>query len=104
MRFFVFLFFISLIADGPYSILPVVTTTKDLPISPRGSRLTNFYRDASLALLQLVNQWLNFAYSLSHAYRYGRKNTNPGDKNRTHDFRTSRCADYLLDHSAVTSA
>ena len=35
------------------TILPVVT--KDLPIS----RLTIFYRDASSALLQLVNQWLN---------------------------------------------
>ena len=36
---------------------------------------TNFYRHVSLALLQLVNQWLNFTYSRSHAFRYGRKNT-----------------------------
>ena len=56
------------------TILPVVT--KDLPISP-GSRLTIFYRDASSGLLQLVNQWLNFTYSRSHAFRYERKNTNP---------------------------
>ena len=35
-----------------------------------------FYRDASTALLQLVNQWLNFTYSRSHAFRYERKNTN----------------------------
>ena len=28
--------------------------------SPPGSRLTNFHRDASSALLQRVNQWLNF--------------------------------------------
>ena len=42
-----------------------------------GSRLTIFYRDASSALLQLVNQWLNFTYSRSHAFRYERKNTNP---------------------------
>ena len=27
--------------------------------------------------LQLVNQWLNFTYSRSHAFRYERKNTNP---------------------------
>ena len=33
------------------------------------SRLTIFYRDASSALLQLVNQWLNFTYSRSHAFR-----------------------------------
>ena len=36
-----------------------------------------FYRDASSALLQLVNQWLNFTYSRSHAFRYERKDTNP---------------------------
>ena len=54
--------------------LPVAT--EDLPISP-GSRLTIFYRDASSALLQLVNQWLNFTYSRSDAFRYERKNTNP---------------------------
>ena len=42
-----------------------------------GSRLTIFYRDASSALLQLVNRWLNFTYSRSHAFRYERKNTNP---------------------------
>ena len=50
--------------------------TKDLPISPRFTPY-NFYRDASSALLQLVNQWLNFTYSRSHAFRYERKNTNP---------------------------
>ena len=54
------------------TILPVVT--KDLSISPR---LQFFYRDASSALLQLVNQWLNFTYSRSHVFRYERKNTNP---------------------------
>ena len=56
------------------TILPVVT--KDLPISPRFTPY-DFYRDASSALLHLVNQWLNFTYSRSHAFRYERKNTNP---------------------------
>ena len=42
-----------------------------------GSRLTIFYRDASSAILQPVNQWLNFTYSRSHAFRYERKNTYP---------------------------
>ena len=42
-----------------------------------GSRLTIFYRDASSSILQLVNQWLKFTYTRSHAVRYGRKNTNP---------------------------
>ena len=57
------------------TILPVVT--KDIFPSLPGSRLTIFYRDASSALLPLVNQWLNFTYSRSHAFRYERKNTNP---------------------------
>ena len=72
--------------------------TKDLPSSPRCTPY-DFSRDASSALLQLVNRWLNSTYSRSPAFRYGRKNTNPGDKNRTHDFRTSRCTGYLLEHS-----
>ena len=56
------------------TILPVVT--EDLPISPRFT-ITIFYRDTSSALLQLVNQWLNFTYSRSHAFCYERKITNP---------------------------
>ena len=55
------------------TILPVVT--KDLPVSPRFTPFDFFYRDASSALLQLVNQWLNFTYLRSHAFRYERKNT-----------------------------
>ena len=71
-----------------------------LPSLP-GSCLTNFYRDASPALLQLVNQWLNFTYfSRSHAFR--KNNINSGGKNRTHDFRTtSRYAGYLLDRPEI---
>ena len=57
------------------TILPVVT--KNLPISPRFTPYYFFYRDASSAVLKLVNQWLNFIYSRSHTFRYGRKNTNP---------------------------
>ena len=40
------------------TILPVVT--KDLPISPRFTPYNFFYRDASSALLQLVNQWSQY--------------------------------------------
>ena len=65
-----------------------------------GSRLTIFYRDASSAILQLVNQWLDFTSSRSQAFRYGRKNTNPTlARVELNDFRNSRCAGYLLDHS-----
>ena len=42
-----------------------------------GSRLTNFYRDVSSALLQLVSQRLNLTYSRANAFRYGRQNKNP---------------------------
>ena len=47
---------------GPVAILPAVT--KDLPPFLPGSRLTNYYRDASSALLRIVNQRLNFTYVL----------------------------------------
>ena len=33
--------------------------------------------EVPLSYLQLVNHWLNFTYSRSHAFRYERKNTNP---------------------------
>ena len=80
------------------TILPVVT--KDLPISPRFTPFIFFYRDASSVLLQLVNQWLNF-YLLTFPRFPLRKKERKSyfGKNRTHDFRTSRCAAYLLDHS-----
>ena len=90
-----------LLPMGFIAFLPAVTIYIYIRIFPSlpGPRLTTFYRDASLALLQFVNQWLNFTCSRSHTFRYGRKNTNYVDKNRTHDFRTSRCAGYLQDHS-----
>ena len=61
-----------------------------------GYRLMNFYRVTTTALLQLVNQWLNFTYTFLR-FPLRKKadfssNTNSGfHKNRTHDFRTSRC-------------
>ena len=96
---FYFFYFISLIADGPHHYHPACGHKGSSHLSPVHA-LQFFYRDASSALLQLVNQWLNFTYSRSHAFRYERKNTKSYfGKNRTHDFRTSRCAAYLLDHS-----
>ena len=59
------------------SSLPSCLWSQRIFPSLPGSRLTTFYRDASSALLQLVNQWLNFTHSRSHAFRYERKNTNP---------------------------
>ena len=99
-RFFSFSFsFISLIADGPHHYHPACGHKGSSHLSPVHA-LQFFYRNASSALLQLVNQWLNFTYSRSHAFRYERKNTNPTlVRIELTDFRTSRCAAYLLDHS-----
>ena len=58
------------------TILPVVT--KDLPISPRFTPYNFFIAmQVQHSYNSLVNQWLNFTYSRSHAFRYERKNTNP---------------------------
>ena len=77
LSFFSFFFsFISLIADGPHHYHPACGHEGSSHLSPVHA-LQFFYRDASSALLQLVNQWLNFTYSRSHAFRYERKNTNP---------------------------
>ena len=67
---------LSLIADGPHHNHPACGHKGSSHLSPVRA-LHFFYRDASSALLQLVNQWLNFTYSRSHAFRYERKNTNP---------------------------
>ena len=67
---------ISLIADGPHHYHPACGHKGSSHLSPVHA-LQFFYRDASSALLQLVNQWLNFTYSRSHAFRYESKNTNP---------------------------
>ena len=75
---FFFFFFFHLTYSRWTSSLPSCLWSQRIFPSLPGSRLTFFfYRDASSALLQLVNQWLNFTYSRSHAFRYERKNTNP---------------------------
>ena len=96
-----FFFFFHLTYCRWTSSLPSCLWSQRIFPSLPGSRLTIFYRDASSALLQLVNQWLNFTYSRSHAFRYERKNTNPtlGRIELTTSVLTSRRAAYLLDHS-----
>ena len=74
---FLSFFFFHLTYSRWTSSLPSCLWPQRIFPSLPGSRLTIFYRDASSALLQLVNQWLNFTYSRSHAFRYERKNTNP---------------------------
>ena len=87
-----FVFCIPLTTDGPQRARLPIRPTATLPYclwslrifpSLPVSRLTNLYRDSS-ALLQLINQWLNFTYSRSHAFRCGTNNTNSDfHKNQT---------------------
>ena len=74
------------------TILPVVT--KDLPISPRFTPY-NFLSRCKFSTLTtrqlMVELYLLTFPRIKHKSYFG--------KNRTHDFRTSRCAGYLLDHS-----
>ena len=74
---FFFFFFFNLTYSRWTSSLPSCLRSLRIFPSLPGPRLTIFYRDASSALLQLVNHWFNFTYSRSHAFRYERKNTNP---------------------------
>ena len=76
LYFFIFLFFHLTYSRWTSSLPSCLRSQRIFPSLP-GSRQTIFYRDASSALLQLVNQWLNFTYSRSHAFRYERKSTNP---------------------------
>ena len=60
-HYFFFLFsFISLIADGPHHYHPACGHKGSSHLSPVHA-LQFFYRYASSALLQLVNQWLNYS-------------------------------------------
>ena len=79
------------------TILPVVT--KDLPISPRFTPY-NFLSRCKFSNLTTRQPMVEF-YLLTFPRFPLRKKEHKSyfGKNRTHDFRTSRCAAYLLDHS-----
>ena len=81
------------------TILPVVT--KDLPISPRFTPY-NFLSRCKFSTLTTRQPMVEF-YLLTFPRFPLRKKEHKSylGKNRTHDFRTSRCAAYLLDHSGV---
>ena len=79
------------------TILPVVT--KDLPISPRFTPY-NFLSRCKFSTLTTRQPMVEY-YLLTFPRFPLRKKEHKSyfGKNRTHDFRTSRCAGYLLDHS-----
>ena len=80
------------------TILPVVT--KDLPISPRFTPY-NFFIAMQVQHSYTTRQPMVEFYLLTFPRFPLRKKEHKSyfGKNRTHDFRTSRCAAYLLDHS-----
>ena len=81
------------------TILPVVT--KDLPISPRFTPYDFFIAmQVQHSYNSSTNEWLNF-YLLTFPRFPLRKKEHKSyfGKNRTRDFRASRCAGYLPDHS-----
>ena len=79
------------------TILPVVT--KNLPISPRFTPY-NFLSRCKFSTLTTRQPMVEF-YLLTFPRFPLRKKEHKSyfGKNRTHDFRTSRCAGCLLDHS-----
>ena len=97
LTFFFFLSSHLLPMDLTTTILPVVT--KDLPISPRFTPY-NFLSRCKFSTLTTRQPMIEF-YLLTFPRFPLRKKEHKSyfGKNRTHDFRTSRCAAYLLDHS-----
>ena len=79
------------------TILPVVT--KDLPISPQFTPY-DFLSRYNFSTLTTRQPMFEF-YLLTFPRFPLRKKEHKSyfGKNRTYDFRTSRCAGYLLDHS-----
>ena len=79
------------------TILSVVT--KDLPISPRFTSY-DFLSQCKFSTLTTRQPMVEFYLLTFPRFLLRNKEHKPYfSKNRTHDFRTSRCAGYLLDHS-----
>ena len=97
---FFFLFFLSSHLqpmDLIITILPVVT--KDLPISLRFTPY-NFLSRCKFSTLTTRQPMVEFYLLTFPCFPLRKKEHKPYFiKNRTHDFRTRRCADHLLDHS-----
>ena len=81
------------------SILPVVT--KDLPLSPRFTP-NDFLSRCKFSTLTTCQPMAEF-YLLAFPRLPLQKKEHKSyfGKNWTHEFRTTRCAGYLLDHSGV---
>ena len=90
---------ISIAVQGHLIITILPVGTKDLPISPRFTPY-HFLSRCKFSTLTTRQPMVEF-YLLTFPRFPLRKKEHKSyfGKNRTHDFRTSRCAAYLLDHS-----
>ena len=99
-RFFFFLSFFHLTYSRWTSSLPSCLWSQRIFPSLPGSRLTIFLSRCKFSTLTTRQPMVEF-YLLTFPRFPLRKEEHKSyfGKNRTHDFRTSRCAAYLLDHS-----
>ena len=97
---FFFFFFFHLTYSRWTSSLPSCMWSQRIFPSLPGSRLTNFLSRCKFSTLTTRQPMVEF-YLLTFPRFPLRKKEHKSyfGKNRTHDFRTSRCAAYLLDHS-----
>ena len=95
-----FLFLFHLTYSRWTSSLPSCLWSQRIFPSLPGSRLTTFLSRCKLSTLTTRQPMVEF-YLLTFPRFLLRKKEHKSylGKNRTHDFRTSRCAAYLLDHS-----
>ena len=98
--YFLFLFFFHLTYSRWTSSLPSCLWSKRIFPSLPGLRLTIFLSRCKFSTLTTRQPMVEF-YLLTFPRFPLRKKEHKSyfGKNRTHDFRTSRCAAYLLDHS-----
>ena len=99
VQFFSFFSFISLIADGPHHYHPACGHKGSSHLSPVHA-LQFFLSRCKFSTLTTRQPMVEF-YLLTFPRFLLRKKEHKSyfGKNRTHDFRPSRCAAYLLDHS-----
>ena len=97
---FFFFFFFHLTYGRWTSSLPSCLWSQRIFPSLPGSRLTIFLSRCKFSTLTTCQPMVEF-YLLTFPRFPLRKKEHKSyfGKNRTHDFRTSRCAAYLLDHS-----
>ena len=100
LTIFFFFFFFNLTYSRWTSSLPSCLWSQRIFPSLPGSRLTFFLSRCKFSALTTRQPMVEF-YLLTFPRFPLRKKEHKSyfGKNRTHDFRTSRCAAYLLDHS-----